>query len=474
MKKLALVLSLLVLFPIASASSINPSTLTTNIQLNGYATATFNLILSNETCYPNVSSQLEIYGLPSFNGATGNFTINALIKPTADTNPGTYTSTISYCDSSITINSYVSSPTNQSGSDNCPAYVKIYGEKVAGKTIKFDIRNMNYQRVRNPDTSISIESSDTGNTYSVDCQEGSCSWKIPESEKGTLISEIIIPSCQPFTQEIELKPAGQISVSVPNDVMMGDDFYVYFFDPTRGALKWVTVQVISPNGQAFNGKTDENGILRDESLTKIYGKDIKPDKIGAYTLFANLPGYSSVNKTFNVIKVDCPFECCVGEEKYVEKPCQSGFECSDNECIQIEKPNLEINCTPEPTLTKTSHCVILSNGTKLNKDVDVKITLNDETKTVTFTNGEHDISFDHKGDYKIEASLEGYDKGVLSGTVLLPQASVSVFSVVIFVLVVIIIVVLLYILRKKGILRGKPKVTWETAPSSESYPVEEE
>jgi len=455
MKKiLLLVLLLTLLLPEVKGATINPQTLT----LNTGTVGNFNLTLNNETCSLEVSPSPDFYGLPNFVEGTGSISVSFYPIKT-----GTYN--IKYCDATL----QVVVAGNQT---TCPVYLKIYGESIAGKTIKFDIRDSTYRRVRNPDTSISIESSDTGNAYSVDCAEGSCSWQIPETEKGTLMVEVVVPDCEPLIDQIELKPAGTISISVPSTVKLGDEFYIYFFDPTKGALKFVTAQVIAPNGEAFNGKTNENGILYDESLTKIYGRDIKPTQVGKYQVFANLLGYSSVNQSFEVIKVECPFECCINESQYVEKACNSGYSCQEHKCIEIVKPKLELNCT-KPTLGETSHCILLSDGTKINSTAEGKLNLNGKETTITFTDGEADVSFDEKGDYTLTLNLEGYESAVVKGSVAMPEVSIPLWVFLIVVVFIIIIVIIVLKIRKKGG-RGGFEIQLEAPPSGTIEKVVEE
>ena len=454
-RNLLIILFLLLLLPAVKAAIISPQSLALNTSTVG----SFNIAFNNETCSLIVTPSADIYGLPPFIEGSGNITVN--FYPTT---AGTYS--ITYCNANLQL--VVAGNQTQT---SCPAYLKIYGESIAGKTIKFDIRNSNYRRVRNPDTSISIESSETGNAYSIDCPEGSCSFQIPETEKGTLMIEVVVPDCEPLTDELELKPAGSISVSAPSTIKLGDEFYIYFFDPTKGALKFVSVQVIAPNGEAFSGKTNENGVLYDESLTKIYGRDIKPAQIGRYQVFANLLGYSSVNQSFEVIKVECPFECCIGELQYIEKTCNSGFLCQENKCKEIIKPKLEVNCT-KPTLGETSHCIVFSNGTEINSTAEGKLNLNGKETTISFTQGEADIGFEEKGDYTLTVSLEGYEPAVLKGSVALPEVSIPWWVFLILIVFIIIIAVILLKIRKKV---GKGfEIQLEAPPSATIEKVVEE
>ena len=450
MKKLAYALAfMLLILPLAKGATISPSTINLDVFIGNLTEGKFNITLDNETCSPDINSQIPIYGFPSFKNATGNFEVSFLVYAPRDLMSGSYTSKVSYCDAQLTININVKSQS----SPNCPVQLRIYGEKIPGKTIKFDLRNSNYERVRNPDTLISIESSETGNTYEVDCPEGSCTWKIPENEKGRLMIEVLVPGCGAniLTTELELEMAGSISISVPSKVWLGDDFYIYIFDPAKGALKYVRAQVIAPDGSVFNGKTNEYGILYDEALLKVYGRDIKPEKEGEYKIFATILGYNSANVSFKVEKKPCPYECCVGDN-YVEKTCEEGFKCVNNKCVEIEKPKIKINCTPEPTLFKTSHCVLFSDGKKLEEDVNVKFTLNGKTETILFDNGEADIEFEEKGEYKLEANLEGYEPGILKGEVAMGEPVIPKTLLIGFIVVVVIliVVVLLKFKKKKG------------------------
>jgi len=467
MKKIMFILPiLLLLIPNVYGAVINPSNIEISGKTNSVLSGTMTVVLNNESCSPTINSILPIYGLPTFTNSTGTYLVNFTI-PTYGVDPGTYNATISYCNAKTNVVLTVSQSTS---SLSCPTYVKIYGEKIPGKTIKFDIRNSEYERVRNEDTVITIQSSDTGNSYEVDCPDGSCSWQIPQTEKGTLMLDVVVPKCNVISSQIELKPAGQIEISVPTKVRMGEDFYIYLFDPHKGALSYVNVQVISPNGDVFNGKTNENGVLYDTSLTKVYGKDIKPAMIGTYKIYASMLGYETVNKTFDVSKVDCPYECCVNETGYNDKPCQSGYTCSNNKCVEIVKPKLKINCS-EAVVDQEVDCYLYSDNKNITDTLTGTLYYNGEINNITFENGKWSTTFKKVGSFKITVKSDKYETGIYKGKVEPPSINATPFIAIILVVVV---AVLIYFAYRKGLFKKKSKIDWDIESTGPMYPIEEE
>jgi len=45
--------------------------------------------------------------------------------------------------------------------------------------------------------------------------------------------------------------------------------------------------------------------------------------------------------TVEIIKRECPYECCVDEPYYYDKYCDVGFECVDNFCVSTEEKKFE-------------------------------------------------------------------------------------------------------------------------------------
>ena len=463
MKILKFLLLLTLFFPLVNASQITPETKSLTTTLNNFTEVSFTLSLSNETCSPIIQTQIPIYGLPSFSSASGNFTVRFFLIPKS---LGTFDSNISYCNSTFHLKLTVSQATSQQ--QGCPTSVIVSGSKVPGKYLKFDIRDSNYYRVKKEGTIINIMSSETGELYSIDCSSGSCTWQIPENEKGTLSWEVITPGCGEniLTGDISLKMAGSLMLSVPSRVYLGDDFYIYLYDPTKGPVKYVDVQVFGPSGEVFKGKTNGNGILCDDALMKTYGIDIKPDKTGNYNVFATLFGYNPVNSSFSIVKEECPYECCL-EEKYVQKLCAEGYKCENHACVKIEKPKLKLNCTPFPTLFQTSECrIFLPNGDLYEENVDGTLKIGDETKTVSFSAGIADIDFDDKGTFELTIPDQGnYTGAKLSGKINTPKPNYNALILFLAFFVVVIVVIIIWLLkRRKGV--SGPKIEIESAPST--------
>ncbi|MDI6798764.1 MAG: PGF-pre-PGF domain-containing protein [Candidatus Aenigmarchaeota archaeon] len=73
---------------------------------------------------------------------------------------------------------------------------------------------------------------------------------------------------------------------------------------------------------------------------------------------AQTPGFSyfaisgEVAIPEEVAKQTCPYECCIGEAAYYDKPCASGYRCENNKCVAIAVP-----CTEDWTCTEWSACI---------------------------------------------------------------------------------------------------------------------
>jgi hypothetical protein len=446
---------------IVFAATITPSTISISLLQGQSSYHNITIDTQSETCSLNKTGVDWIYGLPL--SLTGSGILSLTIQVPSTTSPGTYTETINYCNASLTTTITASS----SPVSGCPSTLLISGQKIAGKTIKFDIRDSSYNRVKNSGTVIKIESTETGTSYSVECQDGACTWEIPENEKGVLMVEVIVPNCTGniVTSEIELKMAGSLVISVPNQITYGKDFYIFVYDPTSGPIKYATVQVMGPGGSTFSGKTNEYGIVYDDPLIKKYGTDIKPNDIGKYTVFASLFGYNSATATFDLVRAKCIYECCV-EGEYEAKACETGYECINNKCSKIVKPQVKIECEPsEPIVYDTLSCKLLDQSNNpISGTVQSSIELDGKKETLTFSNGYANYTLSSPGKLTISVSdTTEYSGNSYTAEVKAPEIPWTWIAVVLIIVVVVVIVIII-LLRKKKKTEG-PEIVLESSPA---------
>ena len=481
-KQILALVCLILTIPLAKGISISPSSINITIEQDNVQYFNFSLLnLSGNTCSPSITPNniLTIFGLPSFNNASGNLEINALAYAPSNLNTGNYQVTISYCGANFTLNANVissqsSQQTQSQTQENCPNNLYIFGSKIPGKTIAFDIRDSNFNPVKGDGVSIFLTSSE-GDSESVQCPVGYCTWKIPDNWRDSILYQVIAPNCTALTGSFDLKMAGSLQISVPSRIAFGEDFYIYVFDPTKGKITGATVEIIDPMGRPFRGRTDEGGIVKDEVLVKTYGIDIKPDKIGTYKVYASMFGYNSANSTFEIYRLECPYECCeLG--KYEEKLCPKGYKCENNSCVKIIKPKVNITCEPEEvSLGEEIECKLLNeNGEIIKTTVPAKIRFKGEEANTNFVDGVLVYSFNEPGTFKIEVDDFGeYEGNSFKGEVLAPK--IPIVTILLFLGAFVLLVVIIYIIAKRGfrIFRKKEKIHWETQPET-SFPVEEE
>ena len=469
MKKIIPLLFIFLFVPLVNAISISPQTWDLTLKPGETLSENFTFTLSNETCSLNLEGKNWVYA-PSKLQGTGNFTIPITVSVPSNAYPGTYLINLTYCDKTIKISLTVP---EISSNTICPKYIFCPATAIAGKTITFDIRDASYNWVMNTTLMLTPEE---GISQALQCP-GFCSFKIPEEWKGSISVLAVASGCQspPPPKTITLEKEGSLRVSVfPSKVGLGETFKIIVFDSTKGRpLGGVSTVIYGPTG-SLEGRTNEYGVVETYPEGKVYGQDVKPDKIGKYQVTASYPGYEGGNASFEVYRLPCPYDCCT-EGKYEAKSCQEGYKCVDNKCKPIQKPKLKLNCTPA-VLFETSHCVVLNpNGSTFEKNFNVEVKLNGKTSTISFENGEGDISWEDKGSYKITVpDLDGFEGTSISGKVELPNTTISLTTILIF-LGIIILLLIIFILWRKGKLKfkRKEKLHWETAPA-ESYPVEEE
>ncbi|MGC9079417.1 MAG: hypothetical protein ACP5G1_01625 [Nanopusillaceae archaeon] len=460
-KRIIILIIILSILPIIFADSINPN----NLTIYGYegeeGIREFTLTLdTNETCYWYIPS-------PTFGYVDIRFYPSKILGPIQTTialwyklkNAGNFNITAYYCNASLNLNFIVSpkpiqtvqTQTNQT--QTCPRIVKVFGSPNPGKTITFDVRNEQYFRVKHSEQSISL-TDEEGNTYNVECPNGFCKFQIPETvQSGKLVYEVVVPGCEPYVGEIEIKPLGQIQISAPSNIKYGITFFVYIFDPFKGPIKYANVKILKPNGEVINARTNENGIVTDESLTKTFGKELYPNMIGPWKIQVFQPGYAQATYEINVEKGACPFECCVNEELYVDKECAPGYYCLNRVCKLKELPKIDIICDPLPEIGAKSICKLYSNNTTLKITTDADFIYAGEAIKVRFVDGEATINWDRVGNYKLIVQPEGYQKAILEGEIKGMQIPLGLVAAIIFILLIVIFI----FLKKKY--EEKPKET---------------
>ncbi|MHA1866383.1 MAG: COG1470 family protein [Candidatus Heimdallarchaeaceae archaeon] len=466
MKKL-MFLALLLIPQVAFAISIQPTEWSETITAGETITKFFNITLTNETCTLSTSGLVStwLYSLPTSFDVSGTLTLRLpiTISVPSDTPGGTYTGTISYCDSNISLSIGVQGTQGA----QCNLIVTILGSKERGKAMSFDVRDTNYN---SKDATVYITRSD-GTVERIDCTGGFCSWLIPPVEEGPIIARIIVANCSPVTKQIELTgevvsnetqeqevSGGKITIVGPTEVSTAENFQFLVIGKNK-PLNLAEVSIVGPEGYTFSGTTNNYGIIIDSS-NKVYGTEIKPDKVGEYTIFIDREGYAPTSFNFKLIRKECPYQCCIDSE-YERKECEAGYECKNNRCVPIVKPKMKISCEPSrPIIFDNVTCVIRDeNGNRISQNLRANFQYGNFNETLLFSNGVASFSADQAGMFKITVpDTAEYSGDTYSSMVEVPSW-VSWWWVAIVIIVVIIIVIVLLIRRKGG---GGPKVILES------------
>jgi len=476
MKKIGMI-TFLLMFPIVLAANISPDTWSVTLEPGAYTSKNFNLTFVNESCTRiiNGTASSWIIGLPESVNATGvlqltNFPIGIQVPDNVPS--GTYYANIYYCDQKL-LDIDISIPqTGQPGSQ-CNLIVTILGSKMRGKSMSFDVRDTNY----NPkDATIYITRAD-GTTERIDCPGGFCSWLIPPTEEGPIIVRTVVAGCNPVTKQIDLAgelirnetegteiSGGKITITGPTEASLGEDFQFLIIGKSQ-PLQWVNIQIVGPGGYTFSGTTNSYGIVVDSS-NKIFGTDIKPNKVGDYTLFANREGYAPAEFHFKLIKKECPYECCP-EGEYVEKPCPEGYQCKDFKCSPIIKPRMKITCTPKnPIVLDTISCKIIDQDNKLiSEDVEATIKYDGTQDTILFSSGIANFSISKPAKVTIEVpDLLDYKGTTYTMNVSAPP--VPIIWIILIIAIIAITVLLIVLIRRRG--KGSPefKIELESKPET--------
>ena len=437
----------LLMFSLVFSASIFPDNLVISGNLNEEGIKEFSLMLDvNETCtwvIQNAPVYVDLKFYPTTIVGPINTTIAMHYKLT---NSGSfnYSVRLSCINNTLLTLGFQVYSLSPNVSANCPAIVKVFGSPQPGKTITFDIRTKDYYRVKNQEQSVSL-TAENGDTFSVECSTGFCKFQIPETiQSGKIIYEVIVPGCEPYVDEIEVKPLGQMQVSAPQNVKYGTTFFIYVFDPFKGPIKYANVKILKPNGEVISGKTDENGIVKDEALLKIFGKELYPDMIGSWKIQIYQVGYAQVSQEINIDKGDCPYECCINEELYKDKECASGYYCANRTCKIIELPKLYILCDPEPEIGVKSICKLYSNNSIAKLNVDADFIYAGEATKIRFVDGETTINWDRAGNFRITVNAEGYQPAFYEGKIEAPGIPIG-----LVIAIAVIILIIIFIIRRK-------------------------
>lgn len=459
MKKIGLIIFLF-LIPISFAAEIQPDYWSETLEPGALTTKNFNLTFINESCTKQINGTASswIIGLPETISSSGvselkNYPVSIQVPNNVPS--GTYSAYVYYCDKKL-LEISISIPRTGEAGGQCNLIVTILGSKTRGKSMSFDIRDTSY----NPkDATIYITRAD-GTTERLDCPGGFCSWLIPPTEEGPIIVRTVVIGCNPVTKQIDLTgeliknetesevSGGKITITGPTEASLGEDFQFLIIGKSQ-PLQWVNIQIVGPGGYTFSGTTNSYGIVVDSS-NKIFGTDIKPDKSGDYTLFANREGYAPAEFHFSIVRKECPYECCL-PGVYIEKQCNMGYQCVDNKCQPIQKPKIKIKCSPENPLVGTQIvCNVLDNNNNLiQTGITGKLKYDGIEDTLIFSNGTVSFSIDKPTKFILEVpDVLGFQGDTYTSATVAPPIPwliiVIIFSAIVFV------IILILALRRRG------------------------
>jgi len=475
MKKIGLI-TFLLLFPIALGATINPNSWSVTLEPGAYTSKLFNLTFTNESCKRiiNGTASAWIVGLPENIDTTGvlqmtNYPIGIRVPDNVPS--GSYDANVYYCDKKLLDIDITIEKAGQPS--ECNLIVTILGSKVRGKSMSFDVRDTNY----NPkDATIYITRAD-GTTERIDCPAGFCSWLVPPTEEGPIIVRTVVVGCNPVTKQIDLAgelvknetggteiSGGKITITGPTEASLGENFQFLIIGKSQ-PLQWVNIQIVGPEGYTFSGTTNSYGIVVDSS-NKIFGTDIKPDKVGDYTLFANREGYAPAEFHFKLIRKECPHECCPPGE-YEPKPCPTGYECKNNKCVPIVKPKMRIKCSPEnPLVFDTITCKVYDpNNNLIEGGLTGKLKYNGFEDTLIFSDGTVNFSIDKAVKFIVEVpDALGFEGTTYTGYVRTPP--IPWLMIVLIVVGIVFVMILIWAIRRRG--KGSPefKIELESKPET--------
>jgi len=467
LNKLLALLIFFLLIPASLAVTINPSSISLSLKPGETNKTYLNITLENEECSLSINGTAAnfISGLPVWISSVNLTTLRVpLIVSVPETAyQGTFSSQITYCNGTASVNVQVL----QAEFSPCDLRVSILGPKSPGTSLKFDIRDGSYYRVS--DATVNLYLSD-GSSDMVDCRTGFCSWTIPKYEKNSIIAEVIVPECPPYTAEIDILPpkvlGGNLTFKAPSRVSGNFQIMVY---TNEGPEKAVEIKIVGPEGYTFDGITNDFGVVTDYA-GNVYGIDIVPDELGEYTVFAK-KGERSSTFTFQKVLEECPYECCPAGGNYEEKVCPAGFECVNNECREIEKPKLKVECSPkEPKLFEEVVCRVLKDNKQIDEDVTATLSFNDKEQTIEMSSGSVTLKFERTGSFVLTVpDLDGYEGDSFRGEVKPPKIPLKLIAICSVPIVGVLVVI--FIIRK----RRKPKPRWYEpgSGSSSEYTVEE-
>jgi hypothetical protein len=162
-------------------------------------------------------------------------------------------------------------------------------------------------------------------------------------------------------------------------------------------------------------------------------------------------GYNPANVEFEVVREECPFECCVNQS-YIDKLCPSGYNCVNNKCQQIVKPKIQVKCSPEnPIVFDEVSCLLLdSNNNTLASLVTGKLKYDGKEEDLIFSNGTAEFKPNSPGKFTISIpDVLDYSGTTYTVNVLTPSVPWLWIGIVAVSFAVIIIVIWIIKKRKK-------------------------
>lgn len=456
------------------------------IKAGGWATDTFQIFddAATNVCTLETSTSLAniITNLPSELNLSSNQThaVNPYIV-IPESPLTSYHGDIWYCRANIDVDITISGAVEEK---SCIETVQVnwYGSRRPGSNLLFYVFNTTDKK--GIKAFITVKSLETGNPeQSLEC-DGYCvpKYSISVTEQGQIVAEVSVPGCgdmeplpititgEVVTNETWTGTTGtkEISVTGYSEVNIGENFQFLIIGENK-PLKYADASVVGPEAYSFSGTTDANGFVVD-SAGKIFGKDTKPDKVGDYTLFIEREGFEATQFSFSIIRMECPHDCCPANG-YESKECQSGFECVENECKEIEKPKLSISCEPSrPYQFDTSMCSLFKPDGSLYSD-SMMGTLNykGETNNIVFSNGKINLTFDDLGAFTLSvpdtADYEG--SSYMETVVQKPIPSIDWMLIILIIVVIVVIIILVVAVRWALGKRGKGVFELErTEPST--------
>jgi len=440
-KKIVSLLFFTFLFMLPISMAVTFDTWNVNIKQGQWETKSFTLYDSNITtdiCTFDVTGNIEdfVVNMPNMLDFTNqsSYIINPYIVIEDGTTVGDYNGYIRCINGSDEISIPIYLTVSGTETKKCIDSIKAtpYTTGRPGSKISFYVYNTTdgkgvVAKIRIKSTIPSIADA------IIDCDGLSTTdYEISPNERNYLLAFVDVPGCGSLPPiEIPIVGSsttgdtngGEIKINVNNEYNKGEAFHILVI-ANNEPLKFGEVSIVGPESYTFEGITNNMGIVASEDGTKIFGTDIKPDKLGEYTVFVKSTGFVSDTKTFKLVQTECPYECCLEDSGYTIKTCELGYECKENKCVAIEENKLYVKCLPiNPRPRATITCSLYDkDNTFLNKDATATLTYGGMSKTLLFTDGSVNFSIDIPTEYTINVpDIEGYKGNTWTDTVEVPK-----------------------------------------------------